>query len=468
MGKTFKVWGAVRTIASVDLVVAVVAFCSAASAAGADVHRSESATPQKPFVVHEWGTFTSFSGSDGVRLDFRPSLDQDLPAFVLDREAQAGAKRVNDKVRLLAPLRMETPVTYFYVDEPREVSVKVQFPQGLLTEFYPPVRKMLPKHEIVPPSVTGPSELDWGKVTLIPQASFVPDLGDAALSAKVASRLMAGAAPTIAGYNHYGAARETDSALVAIDLPPASVSTQANRRTVPPPQGLHVEKFLFYRGVGRWDLPLKAEADKGGQVRVTNSGPQPIRSLFLIDVQGPRYETKIRRAHRSEIKANEVVTLTPASEPIAIAELQREVHRALVAEGLFKKEATAMVNTWSDSWFHEPGLRLFFIVPQALTDRVLPLTIDPAPDACVRVLVGRMEILPPDTEAALTATIRDYRKAKEAAAGPGHQRLPPMPAIVDELGRFAEPALVRAQTLAKDPEDAAIATQFLQRLRQDF
>jgi hypothetical protein len=42
-------------------------------------------------VVHEWGTFTSFSGSDGVRLEFRPLADEDLPPFVLDRFLQAGA-----------------------------------------------------------------------------------------------------------------------------------------------------------------------------------------------------------------------------------------------------------------------------------------------------------------------------------------------------------------------------------------
>ena len=44
----------------------------------------------KPLVVHEWGTFTSFSGSDGVRLEYRPLLDEDLPYFVLDRFLQSG------------------------------------------------------------------------------------------------------------------------------------------------------------------------------------------------------------------------------------------------------------------------------------------------------------------------------------------------------------------------------------------
>ncbi|HIK92924.1 MAG TPA: hypothetical protein EYG03_13225, partial [Planctomycetes bacterium] len=41
-------------------------------------------------VVHEWGTFTNFSGSDGVKLEYRPLVDNDLPDFVLDRGMQAG------------------------------------------------------------------------------------------------------------------------------------------------------------------------------------------------------------------------------------------------------------------------------------------------------------------------------------------------------------------------------------------
>lgn len=38
------------------------------------------------FLVHEWGTFTSFAGSDGAKLEFRPLVDNDLPPFV-DRKS---------------------------------------------------------------------------------------------------------------------------------------------------------------------------------------------------------------------------------------------------------------------------------------------------------------------------------------------------------------------------------------------
>jgi hypothetical protein len=94
----------------------------------------------KRFVVHEWGTFTSFSGSDSVKLEFRPLEDVDLPGFVLNRARQTGNfPFLLLKRDITAQQRMETPVTYFYSEEPLQARVRVVFPRGLLTEFYPPV-----------------------------------------------------------------------------------------------------------------------------------------------------------------------------------------------------------------------------------------------------------------------------------------------------------------------------------------
>src|SRR5687768_17647783 len=87
------------------------------------------------YIVHEWGTFTSFAGSDGVSLDFRPLVDEDLPAFVYDRPRQAFtserrdiayARGRSDKGLVISRQRMETPVTYFYTDQERLVDVVVE------------------------------------------------------------------------------------------------------------------------------------------------------------------------------------------------------------------------------------------------------------------------------------------------------------------------------------------------------
>jgi hypothetical protein len=40
------------------------------------------ASDRGKLIVHEWGTFTNFAGADGVQLDFRPLVDNELPPFV--------------------------------------------------------------------------------------------------------------------------------------------------------------------------------------------------------------------------------------------------------------------------------------------------------------------------------------------------------------------------------------------------
>jgi hypothetical protein len=72
----------------------------------------------------------------------------------------------------------------------------------------------------------------------------------------------------------------------------------------------------------------------------------------------------------------------------------------LVTQGLYQDEARAMVETWRGSWFEE-GSRLLYIVPPAFVDGVLPLSINPAPAQTVRVFVGRLELVTPETEKAV-------------------------------------------------------------------
>src|SRR5689334_21354618 len=59
-----------------------------------------------PLIVHEWGTFTGFSGADGVQLEFRPNIANELPKFVETRLRHAAAPLT--KSQTYAKLRMET------------------------------------------------------------------------------------------------------------------------------------------------------------------------------------------------------------------------------------------------------------------------------------------------------------------------------------------------------------------------
>src|SRR3989449_3921212 len=135
-------------------------------------------------VVHEWGTFTSIAGKDGVALEWRPlNGPPDLPKFVHTiQEGDAGLRNAR-KADLTAVVRMETPVIYFYSNNEMDVSVKVDFPKGKITEWYPQARDV-------------GTSIDWGRLKVIPGA---------AVNLPVEYR-----------ESHYYPARETDSAPVQI------------------------------------------------------------------------------------------------------------------------------------------------------------------------------------------------------------------------------------------------------------
>ncbi|MGH9934637.1 MAG: hypothetical protein ACREAM_00225, partial [Blastocatellia bacterium] len=89
---------------------------------------------QDRFAVHEWGTFTSVSTADGGAQLWNPlSGPSELPSFVYGSSGRC-SKAFRDT---LALVRMETPVIYFYSDREVRASVRVDFPKGCITEWYP-------------------------------------------------------------------------------------------------------------------------------------------------------------------------------------------------------------------------------------------------------------------------------------------------------------------------------------------
>ena len=71
------------------------------------------------------------------------------------------------------------------------------------------------------------------------------------------------------------------------------------------------------------------------------------------------------------------------------------LHTALVDDGLYDKEATAMLNTWRSAYFKSPGLRVFALMPQAWTDQRMPIRIS-IPSTVRRVMVARIELISPE------------------------------------------------------------------------
>jgi hypothetical protein len=126
--------------------------------------------------------------------------------------------------------------------------------------------------------------------------------------------------------------------------------------------------------------------------------------------------------------------------------LGEDVTNALDATGLYHDEAVAMVNTWKRQWFRTPGVRLLYLTPQAWTEASIPLSVDPAPEEMVRVMMIRVEVITPELEAADVAHVKKLAGGAEAEAAKAHFKA---------LGRFAEPRLRRAIEIAGEEPNAA-------------
>ncbi|MEK7830115.1 MAG: hypothetical protein AAB401_03470, partial [Acidobacteriota bacterium] len=188
------------------LSIAVLLVAAALTSAAAIFDVKQPSSPNK-LVVHEWGTFTSVSTANGQRQTWSPLTGpSDLPGFVYRSKQQTQFVRDNCVKCGWAYVRMETPVLYFYSDRETAVSVNVAFPQGSITEWYPQASQV-------------GSGINWSNFIVRPgaQANF----------------------PTEKAESHYYPARETDAAPITL--------------------GTEHEKFLFYRGIGNFDLPITAK-----------------------------------------------------------------------------------------------------------------------------------------------------------------------------------------------------------------
>jgi hypothetical protein len=232
--------------------------------------------------------------------------------------------------------------------------------------------------------------------------------------------------------SHYFAARETDSA-------PVQVCSTDGKPT-------QQEKFLFYRGVGTFDLPLSAKL-AGNKILLKNLSQNEITRLIVFENRDGKIGYRILDAFTGEA-ASERPTLD-GNIDLLISELKQ----TLVASGLYEKEAAAMIKTWRTSWFEE-GLRVFYLLPRATTDTVLPIDIDPKPAQLTRVLVGRAELITPEMEKSVQKQVK--------MLGDPQTRDDAMQAI-RKYGRFSEPILKRILVSEKDPAVRARINQLIDR-----
>ncbi len=385
--------------------------------------------PGRGFIVHEWGTDTVVVGSDGTLQRGLQHEEEDLPAFVYDRMKAGPLLGTEPSVTI----KMETPVTYFYSDAPLQVEASVQFPKGVLTQWYPAVTSFSPA--IAAPTAvaahTG-AATSYGDPTLDPSFPFMSDecrdkfatLKDGRLDWGRFAVLPAGTAVPAPA-----ASLEQFSWSYARDVAANPIS-MANGEA---------EKFLFYRGLGEFELPVSVKSSSGGKVALKNDYAESIGRVFVVNVDAERgaFTEHTQGIAPGGVLDDTAPSLASAPGIDAYAEeLAGRVTSALGASGLYDDEARAMVNTWKRQWFRTPGLRVLYLMPQSWTEASIPLSISPKPEQTLRVMLIRVELITPEQEAADVAAVKSFDAAPQVAA-----------AYFDALGRFEEPRLRRALVL---------------------
>jgi hypothetical protein len=346
--------------------------------------------PQDGLTVHEWGTFTSVAGEDGRAINWEVlGGKDDLPGFVNGRWDFRCAKW-----RLTGTVRMETPVLYFYSPKSLDAQVKVAFPSGLMTEWYPQADFQVHQRNGTDGALfrlennlngidsslrTVVGGLEWKDIKVEPNTT--PAL------------------PAEAKPSRYYEARATDASPLAV--------------------GIQHEKFLFYRGIGRFDVPLSARLMLEGKLAINKLGTDPVPMAIWFENRGGHIGYRI-----GGTVSNSVSIDAPRLDG-SLPELLNQLEDTLFAQGLFRKEAHAMVETWKDSWFEE-GSRIIYIVPRAAVDRILPLQVNPAPSRTIRAFVGRIELITPE----IKQTVQTAMAANDQPT-------------LNRYGRFLEPILRR-------------------------
>ncbi|MGI9243093.1 MAG: hypothetical protein ACR2RV_20010, partial [Verrucomicrobiales bacterium] len=421
-----------------------------------DLAASDLDAIRAPLEVHEWGTFTVLQGSNGQAVQWyqAPEYIVDLPPFVrsVSGRLKSGLNIAGGSWALagMDTVRMETPVLYFYPEEPMDVTVSASYPQGRITEVFPPVLH------------SNGSETVW-RGTLLP-----PDSPEAA---KV---------PAVEGETgrHYGAARAVPEAWLFRNKPQpdgkpdpmeaASARARAAWGLPPLPKVEPIDHFIFYRGAGTGsEFRIRAVQSTGdpGTYTLHNTGAT-VPKLIALRVQGGQTSwTKItdlkkeewNREQRKYLNRQTFTFPAPAGAVDDVAgTIRREMVASLHTEGLTMPEAEAMVATWDNLWFTEPGTRVLAILPQVVADAMVPLKITPVPEKIDRVFVARLELITREQEAVLTAVLNTPAQNGESQAKSERAVLEKLDSL--QLGRYSAGGMERARVL--------VSNQIYQRFHQ--
>jgi len=395
-------------------------------------------------VVHEWGTYTSMQGPNGIPMPGLHHGEEKLPEFVHSRanEQKRGINppplptaatkagcyfcEVMDwtptpNSELEVTQKLETPVIYFYKhsNSYSNITATVQFPEGIITETYPrPTLNLPPIGQV---QKTGNGLAQW-HVKTAPLGTSLE-------------------VPYVASDNIWAPSRKVQANFVE----------NFNGEK---------ERHIFYRGLGRFVGPVSVQSTMDSLV-VENLHEEIIPAVWVLSCDGVKGVVRELGQLDGKLTVQTELSLLSSSSAMDmdqyIARASDLIAAELVKAGLFPLEARAMVDTWKNSYFRSAGVRVLYIAPKSYPDTLLPMKINPTPRSISRVLVGRVEVLLKSdekylSEAAHHLIINNNISIKTNS----NKNVAEYVSHVKSLGRFAEAKLRYVLSL---PSASALLTE---------
>jgi hypothetical protein len=309
-------------------------------------------------AVHEWGVFRVSEDADFANAAVRAEWD-DLPSFayghIRGRAVPQHWGALEDRAK---------PITFFYADAPTQAQVQVSFPGGMAGAWFPATMNPAVEGLDKQPKVGG--SLHWVVALKQPPNGWRPRLP---------------AVPEVPATHWVSRVRQVKA-------------DEVFARFGPNGNDVEREKFIYYDGLFPQKRWLKIVVDKD-RVGLTSQVKHPVFDITVVDRRGDK--VRVGRVGQLDaggaIKEIKFVDADPARFTAAAAEA---LVKQLVGAGLFEDEAKSLADIWRARLLETPGLSLFYRLPQAEYDALMPLTITPQPKSVVRTALIYHSHLEPD------------------------------------------------------------------------
>jgi len=366
-------------------------------------------------VIHEWGVFSSHEDTETANADMRAEWDS-LPEFVFGQMVG----------RRGAPLlAVDKPVVFVHSKQPTRLDFRVDFAVGLPAVWWPrddaPTSGGIRKFDPAAPQPPPKKHVRWV----------------VAAQPGVAGRL-----ERIPAGHWMGELRNTK----ADHLQPVDESGR------PVQSG---EKFLYYDGIFPNLRYAKVTVD-GPKVTVENVSGVELLDVTVID---RRTAGKVKTAKADSLKGKQSVSFEAPTD-ITVEAAGKQLVGSLVSAGLFDDEAACFLKAWNDAFLRDGEVTVHYRLPQAEYDRLLPITVKPAPSRTVRVGVVFHPHCGSATEARIAELIKDLDSddfRKREAAGKK----------LSEMARASFGALLKRRNAEKDPEIRARLDKALEKFEAE-